>query len=183
MTKTKIDDLLEFPKDVQVNINDEILTFKGIKGEVSRNFRDKDISIKKEEEEKLRITCGKATKREKARLYSYKAHIKNMVKGVMEGHTYQLKICSSHFPVNVSINNNELIVKNFLGEKVPRRLRIKDRGTVKIDGSVIIVDAISKETAGQIAADIEQLCRITNRDRRVFQDGIYITNKDGKEVK
>ena len=84
--------------------------------------------------------------------------------------------------MNVSINNEELIVKNFLGEKAPRILKIKPGVTAKVEGSDIIIESTNKELAGQAAADIEQLTRITNKDRRIFQDGIYITEKDGKKI-
>ena len=53
---------------------------------------------------------------------------------------------------------------------------------VKVEGSEIIIESTNKELAGQAAADIEQLTRITNKDRRIFQDGIYITEKDGKKI-
>jgi large subunit ribosomal protein L6 len=32
---------------------------------------------------------------------------------------------------------------------------------------------------GQTAASIEQLTRVTDKDTRVFQDGVYITEKPG----
>jgi len=52
---------------------------------------------------------------------------------------------------------------------------------VKIEEQIIIVESPDLELAGQTAASIEKLCKITNRDRRIFQDGIYIYEKPGKK--
>ena len=114
---------------------------------------------------------------------TYKAKLKNNLIGVNEGYTYKLKICSGHFPMNVGVNGTEFTIKNFLGEKVPRTITLKEGASVKIEGEQIIVESIDKEKAGQVAADIEQLTRVTNRDNRIFQDGIYITEKAGKIIK
>ena len=94
-----------------------------------------------------------------------------------------LKICSGHFPINVSVNNNMLIVKNFLGEKVPRTIKLKPGADVRVEGDLIVVESPSKEIAGQVSADIELLARRTHYDLRIFQDGLWIINKDGKEIK
>ncbi len=105
-----------------------------------------------------------------------------MLRGVTEGHTYKLKVCSGHFPMSVSVKEGVLEVKNFIGEKVPRRLMIKDGVTVTAEGDVIVVTGHDKERVGNQAAAIEQLMRRPGFDRRIFQDGIYLTEKDGKEV-
>jgi large subunit ribosomal protein L6 len=62
-------------------------------------------------------------------------------------------------------------------------LQIKEGATVKVEGDLINVTSTNKETAGQVSADIEQLTRRPGYDKRIFQDGIYIINKDGKELK
>ena len=84
--------------------------------------------------------------------------------------------------MNVSISGQELIIKNFLGESVPRKVTILPGADVKVNGTEIIVSGSDKEVAGQTAARIENLCRITNRDRRIFQDGCYIIEKAGKSI-
>ena len=85
--------------------------------------------------------------------------------------------------MNVSIAGNKFVVKNFLGEKVPRVLQLKQGAEVKIEGDIIHILSPNKETAGQVSADIEQLTRRPGYDSRIFQDGIYIINKDGKQLK
>jgi large subunit ribosomal protein L6 len=176
MKGTKMHEELEIPNKIEFHVNKGIVKIKGPKGEVEKNLLSKTVDIKKEEN-KIIIVAENATKREKTLIGTFKAHLKNMIKGVTHGYTCRLKICSGHFPMNVSISNNELIIKNFLGEKVPRTVKLSKDVQVKIDGQEITVTGIDKEKVGQNAANIEQLCRVTNRDRRIFQDGIYIKGK------
>lgn len=183
MTEQKrINEELELLPEVTARVEKGIVTMTGPKGENQKNFFNPLIQITVKEN-KLILTSKRFTKREKKLLGTFRAHLKNLMKGATEGHTYKLKICSSHFPMTVSLNNNELIVKNFFGGKHPRKLKIKDGAEVKINGSDIIINSCNKETAGQVAADIESLTRITNKDRRIFQDGIYIVEKDGKGIR
>ena len=53
---------------------------------------------------------------------------------------------------------------------------------VTITGTEITIESINKELAGQMAANIEQLTKRTDFDRRKFQDGIYIVTKDGQNI-
>ena len=167
------------PSGVVVALNDQFLTVKGPKGETKRNFVYPKIELKISTD-KISISSKNATKREKTIVGSFFSHIKNMVAGVVEPHLYKLKICSGHFPMTVTVAGRELIIKNFLGETVPRRVSLPEGADVKINGTEIIVSSVDIETAGQAAANIEQACRITNRDLRVFQDGCYIVQKAGR---
>ena len=173
--------VIDIPEGIEIKIVDSTLIVKGAKGELEKEIRDPKIQVKLEDK-KIVLIAKKATKREKTQIGTFKAHIKNLIKGVSEGFNYKLKICASHFPMNVSINNNEMIIKNFLGEKIPRKIKIVEGVNVKIEGDLINIEGLDKEKTGQTAASIEQKCRITNRDKRVFQDGIYIIEKAGKEM-
>src|SRR3989344_9023355 len=113
---------------------------------------------------------------------TFNAHIGNMIKGVQEQYRYVLKICSGHFPMNVTMSGEQLIVKNFLGEKNPRTLKLKKGATVKVDGEKITVESCDKELAGKVSSDIELLTSKRNRDLRVFQDGIYLIEKANKPL-
>ncbi|MBI2647685.1 50S ribosomal protein L6 [Candidatus Woesearchaeota archaeon] len=178
----RIIEQIELPDNATASLNDKLLLIKGTKGEVKRHLNMHNITIKIDAQ-KIILESSKAAKKEKKVIGSLIAHIKNMIKGVLQSHTYVLKICSGHFPMNVSISNNKLIVKNFLGEKVPRILQLKNGVDVKVEGDLIYVTSPNKEIAGQVAADIEQLTRRPGYDSRVFQDGCYIIVKDGKELK
>ncbi|MBD3313913.1 50S ribosomal protein L6 [Candidatus Woesearchaeota archaeon] len=180
----KIEELaieIELPEGVTAEIAGHAIKVKGPKGETERKLASSKVSIENNDN-KIIIKSKNATKREKTTTGTFKAHIQNMITGVTEGHTYRLKICSGHFPMNVAVSGNELSVSNFLGEKIARKLNIKEGAQVKVEGDDVIVESISKETAGQTAADIETLTRIKGRDKRIFQDGIYITEKDGKSI-
>lgn len=173
---------IELPEGVNAKVENEILIVSGPKGEVRKsikqpllNFEIKDGSIV--------IITNTSRKNEIKMANTYRAHVNNMVKGASEGHNYQLKVCASHFPMNVSVNKNQLIIKNFIGEKNPRSLDIKEGVTVKVENDIINVDSNYIELAGNFASDAEKLTRRAGFDKRIFQDGIYIISKNGKKIK
>lgn len=170
---------IEVPEGVTLSYENKVFTAKGEKGENTKRIFFPTVDIKVESG-KVTVLAENAGKSEKKLIGTCEAHIKNLIVGVTEGFEYKLKICSGHFPMNVSLNGNKFVVKNFLGEKVPREVTLKQGPQVKIDGQIITVTGIDKELTGQCAADIEQLMRVTNKDRRIFQDGIYIIEKNGK---
>ena len=181
MKVEKLEKSVEITEGTEVKVDGLTITVKGKKGEVVRAIRNPKIFAEIKDNQVF-LSATKATKKEKKEIFTYISHIKNMIKGSNEGHVYELKICSGHFPMNVSIQGKELVVKNFIGEKFPRRLKIQEGVIVKIEGEKITVEHTSKEIAGQSAANIEQLTRRPNFDSRIFQDGIYITVKDGKQI-
>ena len=172
---------IPLPEGVTAALTDKTIFLKKAGNEVSRKLGI-NMDYVKIEGSKITLSAKKSTKTAKKNIGSEAAHIKNMIKGVSEGHKYVLKICSGHFPMNVSVLGTKLAIKNFLGEKIPRELNILAGVDVKVEGDNIIVKSNSKDAAGQVSAGIEQLTRRPGFDTRVFQDGIYITEKDGKKI-
>lgn len=179
--KKKIEEKIVLPEGVSASLEGKMLLLKGQKGELKKQFNRPYINIGVKGNDVF-FKATRSTKREKKIIGSFVAHLKNMIKGISEGHKYVLKICSGHFPMNVSVSGEDLIIKNFFGEKIPRVLKLKGSVSVKVEGDQIIVESADKELAGQVSADIEQLTRRTNYDTRIFQDGVYIINKDGKDI-
>lgn len=179
--KKAISQTIEIPEGVEVNLDGNKLIVKGKEGEILREFNFGKIDFKIEKN-KIIIENKKATKTEKKLINTTAAHIKNMIKGVQEKFEYQLKICFSHFPITVKVEGDVAHIKNFLGEKVDRKCRIAKNTEVKADKEFITVSSVDREAAGQTAANFEAVTKIGRRDRRIFQDGIFIINKCGKEI-
>ena len=172
---------IEIPEGVETNIEGNKLIVKGPEGENSREFNLGKINFE-EKDNKIILSHKKATKKEKKIINTTASHIRNMIKGVQEKFEYKLKICSSHFPMTVKIEENKAIIKNFLGEKIDRKATIPKGVDIKIEKDIITITSTNKEIVGQAAANFESATKIRNRDIRIFQDGIYITNKAGREM-
>ncbi len=180
---------LEIPEGVKVNYNKESNTFivEGPKGKLERSFSYDKFNVKVEGN-KLIFEYSIKTLSQKKNVHTIISIVKSMIEGVKNGFTYKLKVYSTHFPMQVKFQNNVFSVVNFLGEKKPREIVFdkelleKYKITIKVQGENIVVEGIDKEVTGNVAARIEQITRITDRDRRKFQDGIYIVEKAGKEI-
>ncbi|MFW5977508.1 MAG: 50S ribosomal protein L6 [Candidatus Nanoarchaeia archaeon] len=173
---------VSIPQGVTAQVDGSTLIVKGEKGSIQRDFTHPRISIAVDDKEVVFKTAS-YTRAEKKFIKSYLAHVRNMFHGATQGHEYKLKICSGHFPMNVSVKGNTLEVKNFIGEVVPRTLTIQSDVKVGVKGEEIVVTGIQKEKVSQVAASIEKLTRRNGFDKRTFQDGIYITQKDSKPIK
>jgi len=179
--KKEIIQKIIIPEGIEAEINGSTLSIKGKEGESSREFKTDGLMFEKKGNEII-IGSKKATKKEKKMINTTKSHIENMIEGAQKKFEYKLKICFNHFPFTVEVKGNEAFVKNFLGEKIARKLKIPGGVEVKIEKDIITVKSHDKELAGQTAANFETATRIRLRDRRVFQDGIFITDKNGRQM-
>jgi large subunit ribosomal protein L6 len=181
MHLAELKETIGVPSGVTAAMQGTALALKGPKGELRRIVASKSVQVSVDGDT-IVLSSKNATKKEKRLLETNAAHIRNMLRGAKDGHTYKLKICSGHFPMSVTLKGDLFEVKNFIGEGVPRQLRIKPGVKVTIAGVDITVESVDKELAGNQAAAIELVTRRPGYDTRVFQDGIYITVKDGKKI-
>lgn len=172
---TYTEEILKIPENVDVDVSHGVVTVRGPKGELSRKLLLHGTQIIKDGRT-IRVFGG-IRRKEKAIVGTVAAHIRNMITGVTQGFEYKLKICYSHFPMQVSVSGNEVVISNFMGEKAPRRARIVGSAKVEVRGDIVTVSGINIEEVGQTAANIERATRIKERDPRVFQDGIYIFDR------
>ena len=179
--KKELYQTIKIPEGIEIVINGKEISVNGKEGELKRKFNIGKLEFKKEGD-KIIIGHKHSTKTEKKITNTITAHIKNMIKGAQKKFEYKLKICFNHFPITIDVKENYGIIKNFLGEKIPRRVNFPKGADIKIEKEFITIQSLDKEIAGQAAANFEKSTRVRNKDRRIFQDGIFNTNKAGVEI-
>ena len=180
MVKTAaIKEQIKIPDDVTVSYENNVITVKGEMGELKRTFSHPKINVKINSGV-VEINGKDVRRKEMALIGTIKAHTKNMIKGVTEGFEYKMKTVFSHFPIKTSVEGNEFIIQNFLGERSARKAKILDGVKIDIKGEDITVHGINKEKVGQTVANIEKATSVKRRDTRVFQDGVYRISKGGR---
>ena len=191
---------LPIPEAVDVEIDHLDVSVSGDNGTVTRRLWYPDVSVSIETVEVVAdgadesaedpdtesvdavvIESDEDDAKTMSTLGTFESHVANMFHGVSDGWTYEMEVFYNHFPMQVSVEGEEVVIENFLGERAPRRAPIHGDDTqVQVDEEEITVSGPDKEAVGQTAADIEQLTRVNDKDVRVFQDGVYITNKPSK---
>jgi large subunit ribosomal protein L6 len=172
-------DEIDIPDKVQVTILNGVVKVKGPKGEVSKKLLHPRVKL--EAKGKTVVVWSEfPRKQEKALMGTYGAHVRNMLKGASEGFEYRMKIVYAHFPIKAAVRGEIFVIENFLGEKSPRKTKILGSTKVEVKGDQVTLKGPNVEDVGQTAANIERATKIKGFDPRIFQDGIYITEKPGR---
>jgi large subunit ribosomal protein L6 len=172
MNRTEID----VPDDVSAEVDHLDLTVEGPNGSVTRRLWYPDVTVSVADGSVV-IESDADDANTRATIGTFESHVENMIHGVTDGWEYRMEIFYAHFPMQVDVEGGEVVIENFLGERAPRRAPVRGDTEVQVDGEEIVLSGPDKEAVGQTAADIEQLTRVNDKDTRVFQDGVYITQK------
>lgn len=170
---------LELPDEVSAEKDGFDLTVEGPNGTVRRRLWYPDVNVAVEDGVVV-IESDNENAKTTATMGTFESHVGNMFHGVTEGWEYRMEAFYSHFPMQVSVEGDDVVINNFLGERAPRRTPIRGDTEVQVDGDELVLSGPDIEDVGQTAADIEQLTRVKDKDNRVFQDGVYITDKPSR---
>ncbi|MBN2152053.1 MAG: 50S ribosomal protein L6 [Candidatus Lokiarchaeota archaeon] len=166
------------PDKVSFKLDGKRVEVKGPKGTIARDFSHaKNVELSSPAKGKILIEARFPRKADLAMLGTLEGHIKNMILGVTVGFTYKMIIAYSHFPLTVKINNDVLEISNYTGERGVRLVPIL--GNVKITATKesVVIEGIDKEEVSLNAGRIQQAAKVRFKDRRVFQDGIFVYEK------
>eukprot|EP00761_Pharyngomonas_kirbyi_P011091 gb/GECH01011115.1/.p1 GENE.gb/GECH01011115.1/~~gb/GECH01011115.1/.p1 ORF type:complete len:198 (+),score=17.22 gb/GECH01011115.1/:1-594(+) len=180
---------VEIPDNVSISTKSRMVTVKGPRGELTRNFKHININLyvstSKDEEDNVtreavvEVYFGK--KKQRAAVRTICSHIQNMITGVTKGYRYKMRFVYAHFPVNcvISDSGDNIEIRNFLGEKVVRRVTVpegvkiiksKNKDEIHLEGNDI-------ERVSRGAALIHQSTLVHHKDIRKFLDGVYVSSK------
>jgi large subunit ribosomal protein L6 len=158
--------MMMIPDGVTVDIDGKDILVKGPKGQVKRTF-SKLVYITKKGNE-IEVTGST-----KMLIGTWNSHVKNMIIGVTDGYSIQLKVIHAHFPMSVKVNGKNISIENFLGEKQPRKAKIAGDAKVEVNGQMVTLSGANKEDVGNTYTSLKQATKIKMKDGRVFQDGLY----------
>ncbi|QKY16959.1 50S ribosomal protein L6 [Halorubrum sp. CBA1229] len=167
---------IEIPDDVSAETDHLELTVEGPNGSVTRRLWYPDVEVTVEDGV-VAIASENEDAKTNATVGTFESHVANMIHGVTDGWEYTMEVYYAHFPMQVTVEGDEVVIENFLGERAQRRTPIRGDTDVQVDGETVTLSGSDKEAVGQTAADIEQLTKVTDKDTRVFQDGVYIVEK------
>jgi len=164
------------------------VTVKGPRGELKKDLKHLAVSFEKPSKSNntILISLHHGNRKNVAALRTVKSLISNLIVGVTKGYKYKMRYVYAHFPINVNIEENketglgEVEIRNFIGEKIVRRVTMHPGVKVETSSNVkdeIVLTGNSLENVSQSAADIQQICRVRNKDIRKFLDGLYVSER------
>ncbi|KAI9800984.1 MAG: hypothetical protein M1825_003518 [Sarcosagium campestre] len=182
---------LTVPEKVKVVIKARFVTVEGPRGKLTKDLSHLSVSFTQPRKDQITIELHHGARKNVAALRTVRTLINNLIIGVTRGFKYKMRYVYAHFPINVNIDKNsetglfEVDIRNFLGEKIVRRVTMHEGVDVAVSTTQkdeLVLTGNSLENVSQSAADIQQICRVRNKDIRKFLDGLYVSEKGNIEV-
>ncbi|CAL8092544.1 unnamed protein product [Orchesella dallaii] len=187
MRQIVVNQLVKVPEEVKVSAKSRRVTVRGPRGVLRKAFRHMAIDIQVIDKSTVKVEKWFGTKKEIAAVRTVCSHIENMIKGVTKGFQYKMRSVYAHFPINcVTTDKNSVVeVRNFLGEKYTRKVKMSKGVTVENSSKQkdeLIIEGNSIEAVSRSAALVQQSTTVKRKDIRKFLDGLYVSEKTTVEV-
>lgn len=169
--------IISLPDGVTATTNGSSFSVKGPKGELSRDFNTKLITIKIEDGV-ISFSMNEETIQSRAMWGTVASHVKNMVDGVTTGFTKKLILEGVGFKSAVVGDSLDLA----LGFSHPVKMPIPTGLTVTAEKNNITVSGIDKELVGSFTAKIRGMKKPEPYKGKGFRyDNEVIRRKQGKK--
>ncbi len=167
------------PSGVDVKVDGNVVTVKGSKGELTREFSE-ILTIKVEGEEVI-VTRPDDSRQAKSLHGLTRTLIHNMIEGVSEGYAKKLELVGVGY--RAALKGKDLEIQ--LGYSHPVNVVAPENITFEVPSQTeIIVKGISKEQVGQVAADIRAWRKPEPyKGKGIRYEGEYVRRKLGKAAK
>ncbi|KAH6626018.1 ribosomal protein L6, alpha-beta domain-containing protein [Chaetomium sp. MPI-SDFR-AT-0129] len=184
------EETLEVPENVKVSIKSRLVSVEGPRGKLSKDLSHIAVSFSSPKKNLIGIEIHHGVRKNVAALRTVRTIINNLIIGVTKGFKYKMRYVYAHFPINVNLDQSsetglwEVEIRNFVGEKIVRRVVMQSGVDVEISKAQkdeLVLTGNSLEAVSQSAADIQQICRVRNKDIRKFLDGLYVSEKGNVE--
>ena len=182
MKTLKNSESVKIPEGVTVEVKHRQIRVRGPRGELKRDFNHVRADIYKPDANTVTVAINFAKGKQGSSIRSVCSHIENMITGVTKGFLYKMRFVYAHFPINLNIvqDGKACEIRNFLGEKVTRKVQLREG--VSIVRSEDVKDEIQLsgnniENVSNSCALIHQSCLVKKKDIRKFLDGIYVSEK------
>lgn len=139
------------PNGTQVSVSGRVVTVKGPKGELSREFRPSVEIVAAADT--VTLTRKGISAENKALWGTYAAHIKNMIRGV--NNPFEKKLVIEGIGFKADIKGSEIVLS--LGFSHPIKISIPNGLAVKSEKGVVTIVGIDKELVGSFAAKLRDL--------------------------
>ena len=171
--------VIVLPAGVEITNNDNVVTVKGPKGELTREF-SKDIEIRVEGTE-VTLHRPNDSKEMKTIHGTTRALLNNMVIGVSEGFKKQLEMRGVGY--RAQLQGSKLVLA--VGKSHPDEVEAPAGITFELPNpTTIVISGISKEKVGQTAAYVRSLrSPEPYKGKGIRYVGEYVRLKEGKTGK
>ena len=171
--------VIVLPAGVELTNNDNVVTVKGPKGELTREF-SKDIEIRVEGTE-VTLHRPNDSKEMKTIHGTTRALLNNMVIGVSEGFKKELEMRGVGY--RAQLQGNKLVLA--VGKSHPDEVEAPAGITFELPNpTTIVISGISKEVVGQTAAYVRSLrTPEPYKGKGIRYVGEYVRLKEGKTGK